>query len=57
MSVNIQFSTDNNAFCNGNMESEIHNILEHIAHKIDQGYLKSAIRDVNGNQIGEFEVN
>ena len=56
MSVNIQFSTDNNAFCNGNMESEIHNILEHIAHKIDQGYLKSAIRDVNGKQIGEFVV-
>ena len=57
MSVNIQFSTDNEAFCNGNMESEIRDILEHIAHKIDQGYLKSTIRDVNGNQIGECEVN
>ena len=56
MSVNIQFSTGNDAFYNGNMELETIRILKDISDKITKGYLKDSIRDLNGHCIGSFEV-
>ena len=56
MAVKIEFTTGNDAFHGDNLEYETARILNDVAHKILSGYLKDNIRDVNGNRIGEFEV-
>jgi len=51
----IQFKTDNAAFCDGAGESEIARILRQLADKIEEGGrddMQIYLADLNGNTVG-----
>lgn len=55
--VNIEFSTDNAAFDDEGMATEIGRILRDLAGRIEsEGIDHLTLKDINGNSIGVFET-
>lgn len=61
--MKIEFSTDNDAFCNENglpndlsKRLGVIDILNEIKYKLSQGVSYGPIMDVNGNKIGEWSL-
>lgn len=52
----ISFDTDNAAFEDENLTVEIIRILHQIADKVSLHISGSNIRDINGNQIGNWRL-
>ena len=57
MMFTLQFTTDNEAFSDGNAQSEIARILHKVAEQVKQGSEGGRIMDINGNSVGDFGVN
>jgi hypothetical protein len=53
--MKIQFSTGNAAFDEYG-DTEVRRILEEIANKVEYGYDHGSIMDINGNNIGSWEL-
>ncbi len=51
----LTIDTDNAAF-EDDREIEIARILTHVAHRIKSGVRAEAVRDVNGNRVGSFDL-
>lgn len=56
--VNITFRTNNAAFADGNGCAEVARILRELAAEVENsaGSIDGRIRDINGNKIGEYDV-
>jgi hypothetical protein len=56
--VNITFRTNNAAFQEGNGTAEVARILRQLAQEVEDsaGSIDGRIRDINGNRIGEYDV-
>lgn len=52
----IEFKTGGAAFDEPYKASEIKRILEEIAVKVECGYYSGKIIDINGNNVGEWEL-
>ena len=53
----ITINTDNDAFSDGLLESELTTCLEHVTDAVAHGQLDGRIRDTNGNTVGHFNHN
>lgn len=56
VNMKIQFSTSNAAFDEYGMEYQIETIFERIMQRIKNGETDGAIQDINGNNIGRWEI-
>lgn len=56
--VHITFRTNNAAFAEGNGTAEVARILRELATEVEDsaGSIDGRIRDINGNSIGEYDV-
>ena len=54
--VTVTFSTDNDAFAEGDFEDEVSRVLQRVATKIRNGEREGAVLDTNGNRVGTFHV-
>lgn len=54
--MKIEFKTGGAAFDEPYQASEIKRILEEIATKVECGYYSGKIIDINGNNVGEWEL-
>jgi hypothetical protein len=54
--IRVEFDTDNAAFGNGDLATEAARLLRDAAERIEQGATTGALRDLNGNKVGYFEV-
>ena len=53
----LKFHTNNAAFLDDNEPIEVSRILEEIANKISNGKYSGLVIDVNGNNVGTYELN
>lgn len=52
----LSFKAGNAAFEDGNKEYEVSRILKEIAEKVVNGSTGGKIKDINGNTIGEWDL-
>lgn len=57
MEITITINTDNDAFADGNLETEVARILNYLAARVKVGGVDTyPIKDINGNTVGEMNV-
>lgn len=59
MTITIRLKTDNDAFQDGNRETEIARLVQAVADRISEGgstYAECQLRDTNGNTVGTVTV-
>lgn len=53
--LTIQINTDNAAF--EDKEEEISRLLKEVSRKIENGISSGNLKDLNGNNVGNFDLN
>ena len=56
MTFELRFSTDNAAFQDGMLETEIGIILNNVRADIDNGRTEGRVVDANGNSVGSWSL-
>jgi len=55
MRIDVSISTNNEAFYEDDLDSEVARILRCLAKDIGQGYKPTKLKDYNGNTVGSVE--